>query len=364
MLLLDYPVLVSGNAPVEFPTDIFFAVLWQNDEDALAIQPLHPFSGEWGQPLSIQLTAQDETMLPNKIDMVWLSITEHKFYSIVEPLPVKNLEELFCQELSQEQQEEIDEEESGNAIYEQIVVGMAPYGEVAVWTHGAKKSTIVAWMHGEEVQVEMKDFAPMNPDLTLDEICDFYINNDSRVKQNLSTNGLPPRDLFDNYMKQFTYRYLPLFEHWDEDEEKWQPYTEDEQETIPELDYIEEALYDGTHDKLHDGGLLNYHEAGKPKKLAVKWHIKKSEYTAYFWLEDEAIRTIYDRFYGFHPDTKTDFIIHIDPEKKKYQLALFRYGLQEPKIIPEDTYQLIVFKNKFEHFRSENYDQPRGAWIW
>ena len=130
------------------------------------------------------------------------------------------------------------------------------------------------------------------------------------------------------------------------------------------MDYIEEALFDGTHDKLHDGGLLHYHEAGKPKKLAMKWHIKKSEYTAYFWFEDEAIRTIFDKFYGLHPDTKTDFIIHIDPEKKKYELSLFRYGLPEPRIIPEDAYQLIVFKNKFEHFRSDNFDQPRGAWIW
>ena len=181
---------------------------------------------------------------------------------------------------------------------------------------------------------------------------------------NLSANGLPPRDLFDNYMKQFTYRYLPMFGHWDEEKEKWQPYTEEELETKPELDYVEEALYDGTHDKLHDGGLLNYHEAGKPKKLAVKWHIKKSEYTAYFWFEDEAIRAVFDKFYGIHLDTKTDFVIHIDPEKKKYERALYRYGMNEPKPISEDAYKLIVFKNKFEHFRSDNYDQPRGAWIW
>ena len=366
MASIDTPILVTGNAPIVFPTEIFFAVLWQNDEDAMTIQPLHPFSGEWGQPLSIQLTAQDETVLPQKIDMVWLSITERRFYSIVELLPIKQLDVLFHQELPQKQQDEIDEDEedANNAIYEQIVVGMAPYGNVAVWTYGKIKSTLVAWMHGEETQVDMTDFVPTSPTMTIDEICDFYINNDLRVKENLQTNGLPPRDLFDNYMKQFTYRYLPMFGHWEEDEEKWQPYTEEEQETNPKLDYIEEALYDGTHDKLHDGGLLNYHEAGKPKKLAVKWHIKKSEYTAYFWFEDEAIRAVFDKFYGIHPDTKTDFVIHIDPEKKKYELALYRYGMNEPKPISEDAYQLIVFKNKFEHFRSDNYDQPRGAWIW
>lgn len=185
------------------------------------------------------------------------------------------------------------------------------------------------------------------------------------IREQLIAEGLiQEAQVLDKYLQQFTYRYLPLFEHWDEDNEWWHRYTKDELEIRPEFEYIEEALYDGSYDKLHDGGLMQYHKAGKPMKLAIKWHIKKSEYTAYFWFEDEAIRAFFDRFYGIHPDTNTDFILHIDPEKKKYELSLFRYGLQEPKIIPEDAYQLIVFKNKFEHFRSENYDQPRGAWIW
>lgn len=127
---------------------------------------------------------------------------------------------------------------------------------------------------------------------------------------------------------------------------------------------IEEVLYDGTHNKMNDGGLMRYHQAGKPKKLAIKWHIGKSEYSAYFWFEEEPIREVFDKFYGAHPDTKTDFIIRIDAENSKYELALYRYGLKEPQVIPENVYQLLVFKNKFEDYRSDNYNQERGAWIW
>ena len=165
-----------------------------------------------------------------------------------------------------------------------------------------------------------------------------------------------------NLMSQYTYKYVLLCENRNEDNVDWQ--NNDDEENILEFDYIEEALFDGTHDKLHDGGLLKYHQAGKPKKLAIKWHIGKSEYTAYFWFEDEEIRSIFDRFYGPHPETKTDFIIRIDSEKNKYELALYHSGLREPKIMSETAYQLIVFKNKFEYYRSENYNQPRGAWIW
>lgn len=164
-------------------------------------------------------------------------------------------------------------------------------------------------------------------------------------------------------MQQFTYRYLLFWGKWNDDEEiRWQKYKDEEIQ--PEFDYIEESLIDGTFDKLHDNGLLKYHNAGKPKKIAIKWHINKSEYTAYFWFDEEKTCLIFERFYGAHPDTNTDFIIRIDAEKKKYELALFRQGLKEPQIIPEDAYQLLVFKNKFEDYRSDNYNQERGAWIW
>lgn len=348
----QYKCYVSGNAPLLYPTDSFFGLLWYNKDEALEIPKKYPYQGEWGQPISTHLLEREEYPIPGMLDMVWLSIVERRFYSLVEKLPVERMEELFEQK----------DDESGEVIFEHIVVGMAPYGGVAVWTHGFKKSVLIAWRQAEEIEVEMKDFIPLNPTVSLDENCDFYINNDSRVKENLEKNGLPPRHLFDNYMKQFTYRYLPLFEHWNEDEHEWIKYTREE--TEPEFDYIEEALFDGTHDKLHDGGLMDYHKGGKPRKLSVKWHIKKSEYTAYFWFEDEEICRVFDHFYGAHPETNTDFMIRIDSEKNKYELALYRNGLKEPEVISESAYQLLVFKNKFEYFRSKNYNQPRGAWIW
>ncbi len=355
----QYRILVSGTAPVLYPTDTFFGLLWFDKDDALQVPKRYPYQGEWGRPISTHLLEREEYPVPGKLDMVWLSIVERKFYSIQKLLPTEKLEEWFGQQ----------DEESGEPRFEHIVVGMAPYGGVALWAYGPKKSVLVDWLQAEEIHVEMKDFMPLNPDVTLDQNCDFYINNDEAVRENLEVNGLPPRHLFDKYMQQFCYRYLPLFQQWDEDEQQWKrPKTETEgdvnKDLQPELDFIEEALYDGTHDKLHDGGLMRFHMAGKPKKLAVLWHIKKSQYSAYLWFDDEAIRAAFEKFYGAHRDTKVDFIFRIDSEKNRYELALYRYGLQEPVVISEDAYQMIVFKNKFEYYRSENYDQPRGAWIW
>ena len=92
----------------------------------MEIPKKYPYQGEWGQPISTHLLEREDYPVPGMIDMVWLSIVERKFYSLVEKLPKKDLEGLFGQ----------SDEDSGEAVYEHIVVGMAPYGGVALWTHG------------------------------------------------------------------------------------------------------------------------------------------------------------------------------------------------------------------------------------
>lgn len=356
---MKYNYTISGCAPILYPADTVFALFYVNDEESVEVPKRTPFKADWGNPIGIDIS-EEEFPLPIKIDMVWLSLVEKKFYSLVHKLSANKILHYF---------DNSTKEGISSWKVEYIILGMAPNGGVAMWLHSKEKAVLLEWMHAEITHVPPCFVLPVFSNSSIEEYCDFYINREPCVCENLKKNGLPPRDLFDNYMKQFTYRYRVVFGLWDEEKEEWLSDNEVEQAeeagtVMPELDYIEEALYDGTHDKLHDGGLMNYHEAGKPKKLAIKWHIKKSEYSAYFWFEDEAIREVFDRFYGAHPDTKTDFMIRIDSDNKKFELALYRYGLNEPQAISESAYQLIVFKNKFEYFRSENYDQPRGAWIW
>ena len=149
-------------------------------------------------------------------------------------------------------------------------------------------------------------------------------------------------------LRQFTYKYVILGMN---------------SEAIS-VGYIGVLNYDKTFDKTNNEKLFQYHQASKPQKINIKWEYSSNEFNGFLWIEEMEITSIFDRFYGAHPETKTDFIIRIDAENKKYELALYRQGLKEPVVIPESAYQLIVFKNKFEDYRSENYNQPRGAWIW
>lgn len=340
--------IISGNAPSLFPVEPLFGLLCCDDGSIFEIPIHYPLRGEWGRSLSDVFEEPKKITVPIRIDLVYLSIIEKKFYSI-ESFLYPQFEKVF--------ENASNDVEDGTVPA--IVVGMAPYGLVAVWIETSKKSWLVSILTATETSVPIGFFRSSDSILTLDDVCKNYLARYSEVKTYFFNHGLPAQNLYKEYMRQFVYRYQLFFSHGGDCDK------EDSNDDLkPELNYIEDALFDGTFDKLHDGGLTNYHEAGKPKKLTVKWHIMKSEYTAHFWFDDEEILRVFERFYGVHPDTKTDFMIRIDAEKNKYELALYRYGLKEPQVINESAYQLIVFKNKFEYYRSENYNQPRGAWIW
>ena len=342
---MEYNIHISGNAPWLFPTDSYFGLLWYDDNKAIEMPKKIPFKGEWGEILTTVVSFRDTYPMPKKLDLVWLSLIEKKFYVVEAELPSLFMENKWKME-----------DENGNSLFSHIVIGMAPYGQVAIWLSGFKKSILLEWIQGEETSVEISDYIPYYSGQRIEDYCNSIVGEDVIRKTKL-----PSRHLFDKYMQQFTYRYMIEFAHWNKDREIWQNNNEEIQS---EFNYIEETLFDGTHDKLHNDVLMQYHQAGKPHKIYVQWKINKTEYTAQFYLNDEDICNIFDRFYGAHPETKTDFMIRIDSEKNKYELALYRYGLKEPQVISESTYQLLVFKNKFEYYRSENYNQPKGAWIW
>lgn len=151
-----------------------------------------------------------------------------------------------------------------------------------------------------------------------------------------------------NLMKRYVFRFMPVvYGNYEID-----------------ITSIKEMLKDGSILKLDEEKIFKYQEVAVPQKISFDFLMEADEYQGYFWFEDYLLVEQFSRFYGAHPETKTDFIIRIDAENKKYELALYRQGLKEPVAIPPSAYQLIVFKNKFEDYRSENYNQPRGAWIW
>ena len=346
-----YDLHVSGSAPALWPAEIHFALLWIDDTVALEVPKRFPLQGRWGEILSTQQLETDGLPMPRKLDMVWLSIVEQTFYSLEADLPTERMEELWQQT-----------DNDGEPLYTHIVVGMAPYGRVAMWLRGRKKGVLLEWLQGRRINLSPSASMPSNPYEKIDAHCRQYIKG--AVLANLQKKGLPPHELFDRIMAQYCYRLVPLFEQWRPDAEvKWQRHASDD-EQIPCLEHMDVSCVDGTLHKLHDDFLSGQHRAGRPERIAMTWRTGRSQWSAYFWIDENQTATIFERFYGAHRDTLADLLVHCDPQAKHYELALYRYGLPAPRVLPPESYQLIVFKNKYEHYRSDNYRKSPEAWIW
>lgn len=349
---LNRQIQISGNAPIEYPADIFFAILWQDDEDAISIPILHPYCGEWGEPLSIESFNYNNVASPQKIDMVWLSVREKKFYSLEADFPFDRTNSLL----------NLTDKKNGEYLYDCILVGLAPHGKVAIWAYGIKKSVIIECFEGKEANVDMQDFAPMNPKATIDTICNSYLTNCSKDKNEQEVWEENSKIFFDKIMNQYIYCYSVNFALWDNNGEKWNTSFEEASENV--LDFIEEKLIDGTHDKLHDDNLLKYHKSGIPKRLSIQWHRNNSVYSAFFWFNVNCIITEFEKIHNYHPNIPLSFVLKIDTKGEVFHLFL-ECGDKNTQIkLKDNVFQLIVFKNQLEYYRSNNYNQPRGAWVW
>ena len=66
--------------------------------------------------------------------------------------------------------------------------------------------------------------------------------------------------------------------------------------------------------------------------------------------------------YGESQDKETELIIDIRKSNKEFHVLQNSSELDEPKELSPESYEMIVFKNKFESYRSENYGKGNGGW--
>lgn len=237
-----------------------------------------------------------------------------------------------------------------------MIIGLSCNGEVVVWLNYDKQAIVIHYNKGIDITSDFTDSMVTEAGLKdrngrlIDSVEKLCADSLDKFKElpGFDLSLIPEGDYYERIMRQYNYQFV------------LEGLTHD----IAQNAVIDVACFDGTFNKLEDGSLLQYHSSGVPCKISVQFNVRNTEYSACFWLDDEEITRIFERFYGAHRETKTDFIVRIDAENRIYGLALFRQGLREPVEIPASAYELIVFKNRFEDYRSDNYSQPRGAWIW
>lgn len=314
---------IDISAHYDFPMEIYFCIVYTSQGTSETVVPRYPFRDGWGCSKVETCRANQSYNEYVRLKIAWLSLSEHKFFWCDDQLT--SLRSNYC-----------------NQNFDKMLVGLATNGNIVVWGKSEDKSIILTKLKGQEIEMTLEEFLGFSSAYSIEEYC--------RLRMGASKERSNSIDFFKILMRQYNFKFKIISED----------VLVQNKNIISKLQI---KSFDGCYDKTNSTQLRDFGMRGVPTIISLKYDLNKAERLITFFLNED-ILLFFTNFYGAHPETKTDFIIRIDAENRKYELALYRQGLKEPVVIPESAYQLIVFKNKFEDYRSENYNQPRGAWIW
>lgn len=310
----------------------------KNDSE-LILPLINPTSNDgWGRVKSHDFFSEVEFPLPKRLRLRYISKMESRCYEIDSLIDDKLAEELW-----QKQQKAFPEDP-----FCDVVVGIAPFGIISIWLQGKTRSVLLQKFQAEESGLDEMEQAVYGW------MCEAN-GYESMTRKEL-----------DDQIRQYNVRYVALEECWDEDNLSW---IEFDRENLyydnMDVVSVEDICTDGTFNFSEgDNEQFNYHKAGIPKRITLRWQEDDSEFFAHFWFSNLLVSKIYNEFFEANPDVRTDFIIRLDAKNEMCQLALKREGESEIRIIPFYTYQLIVFCNDTELYRSSNYRLEPGQWSW
>lgn len=293
-------------------------------------------SADWGVPSTLKLKVMEKHPLPVRLEMRWIPFMGDQYYELSATLDQAKAEELW----------EKQQRDFPKAPFDQYMIGIAPFGGVAIWLCNSKKSVLLEWLQAKG--------APLPAEI----VEDVKLFTDPE-KEALVNATLAPEKLQSN-MRQYRYRFVPLEEFYNG--EQWQRYdsTNAHYEEI-DLDNVEVKRLDGSFDFTESDEVMHYQSVGKPQRIMVRWHEGESSYFAHFWLDEAEATAFFDGFFNAFPDANADLLLRIDTRANRYEIALTGEKLQ-PHTLKNTQY--LVCKDFEEIARSENYTKEKGDWHW
>ena len=333
---MDYKYLVSISS-FEFYRAQFLKARAYLPDDEKGTRIMTNFQGGWGDINPVEIVTDAKQPLPIRLELTWVTVLDDMLYELDTKLDAAKAEELW------EKQEEDQPEDP----FTHIVVGVAPYGGVAVWLKSENKQVLLQWLEAEEKE----------PETDLEKILCSRESDKSMIESVMS------KKLMEQYMHQYYYRFVPLEEFFDGNE--WVPYDEDDDyyDDI-DVDGIEVNRTDGTYQHLPDNKLLRLHHAGIPNRISLRWSVDREHFFSHYWLDTELMATLFDHCEMMDPEGHIDLMLRVDSRSGQYELAFRHDQMQKCKTIPPFAYQLIVFKDGHELYKSPNFAQEDGAWNW
>jgi hypothetical protein len=193
-----YSWLPSESAPEIYPMRIIDGLFVLNDGSTIYIPSSEFIVNGWGEIGSTHIVGDKLKPLPIKLDLIWFSFVEDKFYGGTFALPGNKINDLFGNGF----QSSIS---GKNVTYNRIIVGMAPEGEISVWLEAEGEVLEVATFKAKEVsgnwksvlgneKISRKDY--------LESVLEEFLSEEQVA--DYKQNGIG-KGMFENYKGQYTW---------------------------------------------------------------------------------------------------------------------------------------------------------------
>lgn len=284
-----YPAkIVSGDFIFEDGSKIYIPANWLM------------YNG-WGDSGSAHIVGDDFKPIPKQLQITWLSYMERKFYTGTFDLPQRKIRQLF-------EQEYIDQR-GVKENFSALNVGLAPGGTVVLWMFGAGLAIEIERFQATETQLTMQDIAP-NAVINIDE----HIKNGlqaiaKNVKEHgtFSSENIPYKAWSENYRTR--YNWTPKFTFTDEGQ----------------LVKILARFYNGEHYFVeHTNPILHENKTwAVPKYYRINWIDKNQyKYGAHIHFNEAETFAAFQQLFGQNQVSKAELNLQIDKYNSNIKIFL------------------------------------------
>ena len=185
------------SAPQEYPIQVYKGKIAAPDYQQ-SLEGFGVISYGWGVEGGTVVMGPDQKILPENLEITWISFVEQKNYHGKWILPTEKLVHLFDEGF-------IDEHTKKKETYNTIIVGLAPKGLVVVWLQGAGHQVELCKFMAQETEIDLKTVAADDKHLFDKEYNDIVLNGRiaPKVKEKIKSEGYPKPEVYEVYRARY-----------------------------------------------------------------------------------------------------------------------------------------------------------------
>ncbi|PID68917.1 MAG: hypothetical protein CR968_00440 [Flavobacteriia bacterium] len=291
--------LPTECAPKPYPVEVNYGS-FSLDGEIVAFIPSggRTVKNGWGKIGSTYLVGEDFKLVPNHLDIIWISFAENQFYKGSFELPKEKMLELFEKGFINR----LGKQET----YSRIVCGMAPGGVVAVWLLGAGKTVEITHFKAEKTDMSMEEFNPSGIQDRDKYVKDRINSLDDKAKEYLKREGIT-YGRWTEYRKR--YHWKPVFKQITERDF-----------TSVLIDYVNgENIYTvGSNPELKQ-----YNALALPKYAKLYWQdSNKNQFGCKIYFDESEVKKAFEKINQQSTNKELDLVFNVDKYNSEMKIYL------------------------------------------